>query len=145
MLAGTAHGWQLIFGSLTCFYIAAAFAKTAFSLSLFRLSISKTLRLVLGFLVGIMWAFALTMSVVTHLRICQTEAEAVGLDGVCLPMNHVVWIHTANAAVVSAEDLVLAYLPWRILKTVAIPKREKWAVGMSLSLVGVSPIISVVK
>lgn len=55
------------------------------------------------------------------------------------------WIHIGNCMFTTLTDFVLAYLPWTIISKIAIAKREKWAVGSSMSLVGLAGIVGIVR
>lgn len=144
IITGTPHGWRLVFTSITCFYIGGAFAKTAFGVTLLRLSSGRT-KVLLGGIIVITWAFALTLGIVTWIPICDTKSEEVGLNGRCVQIGTLLWIHIGSTICTIFADVVLSYLPWRILRSIHIPSGEKWGVGTSMSLVGLSALICIVR
>lgn len=144
MLAGTPQGWRLVFVSITFFYTAGAFSKTAFAVTLLRLSTGRA-KIMLGVIIVAVWAFSIAMSVLTWVKICDTTSLAVGLEGKCIPISTLIMVHQGNAIFAICSDVVLAILPWRIISKVHIPGKEKWAVGMSMSLVGISGIVCIVR
>ncbi|KAJ4391652.1 hypothetical protein N0V93_005271 [Gnomoniopsis smithogilvyi] len=144
IITGTPHGWRLVFTSITCFYIGGAFAKTAFGVTLLRLSSGRT-KILLGAIIVITWAFAITLGIVTWIPICDTKSEEVGLKGQCVQIGTLLWIHIGSTICTIFADVVLSYLPWRILRSIHIPSGEKWGVGSSMSLVGLSALICIVR
>ncbi|KUI73283.1 hypothetical protein VM1G_09111 [Cytospora mali] len=143
ILNGTTHGWTLTFSALTTFYIATALAKSAFAATLLRISGGKT-KTLLWFLVLLVWACSITLAVVTWLDICEQRID-YSLSSRCLPLGSVIWLHLGYCIFTVCTDTVLAYLPWRIINTIYIPKREKYGVALSLSLVGLSGILCLVR
>ncbi|ROW10141.1 hypothetical protein VMCG_01837 [Cytospora schulzeri] len=68
ILDGTTHGWTLTFTAVSSFYLATAFAKSAFAVTLIRISGAKT-RSLLWFIVLLVWATSISLAVVTWLDI----------------------------------------------------------------------------
>ncbi|ROW13858.1 hypothetical protein VPNG_03657 [Cytospora leucostoma] len=137
IVSGSEHSWVFAFSGVSCFYIAMGLGKTAFATTLLRLSDGGT-KVLLWFVVAIVCAFQTTVTVITWLNICGTASDKASITDRCLPMSTVLWIHIGNAIVTVCADATLAYLPWRIIKKVYLPKREKWTVALSMSLVGLA-------
>lgn len=144
IIEGTSHGWVLAFSSISFFYIAMALSKTAFAVTLIRLSSGRT-RVILWVVVLFVCAVNIAAAVITWLDLCDALADVKGISGFCVPMQTAVWIHVANAAVTILADAYLAYLPWRVLAKIYIPSREKWGVGITMSLVGLAGIVCLVR
>ncbi|KAG8163741.1 hypothetical protein KVR01_007038 [Diaporthe batatas] len=144
IIEGTSHGWILAFSSISFFYIAMALSKTAFAVTLIRLSGGRT-RVVLWVVVLFVCAVNIAAAVVTWLDLCDARADVKGISSFCVPMQTAVWIHVANAAVTILADAYLAYLPWRVLAKIYIPSKEKWGVGITMSLVGLAGIVCLVR
>ncbi|POS76257.1 hypothetical protein DHEL01_v205350 [Diaporthe helianthi] len=144
VIEGTSHGWTLAFSSISLFYIAMALSKTAFAVTLIRLSAGRT-RVVLWIVVLFVCAVNIAAAVITWLDLCDALADVKGISSFCVPMQTAVWIHVANAAVTILADAYLAYLPWRVLARIYIPSREKWGVGITMSLVGLAGIVCLVR
>lgn len=84
------------------------------------------------------------MAIVLWLQPCERPV-GISTGVTCLPVVTLIWMHTSAAAFHVVVDLVLAYLRWRIVKRVYIPKREKWGAATSMSLVGLAAVICVVR
>lgn len=137
IVTGSPHGWVFVFSAVSCFYIAMGLGKTAFATTLLRLSGGGT-RILLWSVVALVGAFQTAVTIVTWLNICGTAADMASISKRCVPMNTLLWIHIGNAIVTVCADATLAYLPWRIITNVYLPKREKWTVALSMSLVGLA-------
>lgn len=140
IVAGSAHSWVFVFSAVSCFYVGMGLGKTAFATTLLRLSGggSRT-RVLLWSVVATVCAFQSAVTVVTWLRICGTAAaDRASISGRCVPMDTVMWIHIGNAVVTVCADVILAYLPWKIITGVYLPRKEKWTVALSMSLVGLA-------
>lgn len=101
--------------------------------------------MVLWVVVLFVCAVNIAAAVITWLDLCDALADVKGISGFCVPMQTAVWIHVANAAVTILADAYLAYLPWRVLAKIYIPSREKWGVGITMSLVGLAGIVCLVR
>ncbi|KUI56130.1 hypothetical protein VP1G_03545 [Cytospora mali] len=137
ILTGSKHGWVFVFSAVSCFYIAMGLGKAAFATTLLRLSTGGT-KILLCFVVAIVCAFQTAVTIVTWLNICGTASDMASISERCVPMNTLLWIHIGNAIVTVCADATLAYLPWRIITKVYLPKREKWTVALTMSLVGLA-------
>lgn len=137
IVTGSAHSWVFVFSAVSCFYIAMGLGKTAFATTLLRLSGGGT-RILLWFVVGIVCAFQTAVTIVTWLNICGTAAEKASISEQCVPMSTVLGIHIGNAVVTVCADVTLACLPWKIINNVYLPKKEKWTVALTMSLVGLA-------
>lgn len=138
-----AHGWTLIFGSLTFWYLSMALAKTAFAATMLRLA-SGRVKVVMWLLVLVVWAFATTLTIVTWLDICEQRVDA-SLSSTCAPLVTIIWIHTGNAIATVVVDVALASMPWQVLSKVYVPKKEKWGVACSMSLTGFAAVVCIVR
>lgn len=143
ILDGTSHGWTLTFTAVTSFYLATAFAKSAFAVTLLRISEGKT-RILLWFIMLLIWVTSILLAVVTWLDICEKPID-YSLSAKCLPMSSILWFHMGYCILMICTATVLAYLPWRIIATIYIPRKEKWGVALSLSLVCPSTILYLVR
>lgn len=139
-----AHGWTLVFGSLTFWYISMALAKTAFAATMLRLCTTARIKVVIWLLVLVLWAFSTTLTIVTWLDICEQRVDA-RLNSTCVPFATIIWIHTGNAIATVVIDVALACIPWQILSRVYVPKKEKWAVACSMSLTGIAAVVCIAR
>lgn len=137
IVTGSAHSWVFVFSAVSCFYIAMGLGKTAFATTLLRLSGGGT-RVLLMIVVAIVCVFQTAVTIVTWLNICGTAADKASISERCVPMNTVLGIHIGNAVVTVCADITLAYLPWKIITNVYLPKKEKWTVALTMSLVGLA-------
>lgn len=140
---GTSHGWTLAFVSLTFFYPAIALGKTAFTATLLRVSSGRTNAL-LWFIIAVACAFGITITVTSWLTPCGRQIDHV-IPTICVSADTLIWIHVGNAIATICTDVVLAYVPWRIVNKIYIPQNEKWAVATSMSLVGLSAVVCIVR
>lgn len=101
--------------------------------------------MLLGAIIVLTWAFAITLGIVTWIPICDTKSQEVGLNGRCVQIGSLLWIHIGSTICTIFADVVLSYLPWRILRSIHIPSGEKLGVGTSMSLVGLSALICIVR
>lgn len=131
---GTSHGWTLAFVSLTFFYPAMALGKTAFTVTLLRVSSGRTTAL-LWFIIAVACAFGITITVTSWLTPCGRQIDHV-IPTICVSADTLIWIHMGNAIATICTDVVLAYVPWRIVNKIYIPQNEKWAVATSMSHMG---------
>lgn len=137
------QGWALVYGSLSCWLIAAAFVKTAFTATLLRLSSGRT-KIILWLIVPIVWGFSIPAAVVAWLDICEISVS-ISIKTACISRATYLWIMIGNSVSTLVVDLLLAYLPWQIISRVHLPGREKWAVSMSMSLTLLSFIVCLIK
>lgn len=143
---GAARGWTLTLASLSFWYLSMALAKTAFAATMLRVSTPGATKVTMWLLVVVVWAFAVPLTVVTWLDICEERLEASLLGtGVCVPMVAVIWIHTGNAIATIFEDVALACMPWYVLAKIYVPKKEKWGVACSMSLTGLAAIVCIAR
>lgn len=142
MQDGTAHGWTLNSCGSSCLYLAIALVQSAFSAALIRLSTGR-IKVLLYAIVATMWAFASTLAVISWLRICGKDQTAA--FSACVSMTTVIWIHSGNTIFETVIHLILAYLPWILLRKVSLPQREKLAVGCLMSLVGLASGLSIAR
>lgn len=138
------RGWALVYGSLSAWYIASALAKTAFATTLLRLTAGGAVKLVLWLVLAVAWAFAAAVAATAWLDLCD-ERVAVSIKATCVTRTTYLWIHVGNSVSTVGIDLLLAYLPWRIVSMVHLPNKEKWAVSLSMSLTGLSGVLCVVR
>lgn len=144
VIQGTEHGWTLMKSSASFFYIATGLGKAAFATTLLRLSSGGT-RALLWCIIALVAGFSIAVSIVTWAAICLQATDVAAIPGACVPQQVVIWIHTGNAIVTFCADFILAVMPWRILTKIYLPRREKVATGLSMSLVGLAGIVCVVR
>lgn len=144
VLEGSERGWTLMKCSASFFYLAAGLGKAAFATTLARLSGGGT-RALLRAIIVLVCAFSIAVAIVTWVAICGQDTDVTALTRTCVPQQAIIWIHTGNAIVTFCADFILAFVPWTILKTIDLPKREKIATGLSMSLVGLAGVVCVVR
>lgn len=137
---GTRLGWVLHFSSCSCLYAATGLAKVAFATTMLRLS-SGRIKVVLWSMIVLVGVFSAASVVVTWIDICDIEPGVPSFPQRCLPLATVLWIHFPNAIITVFADFILAYLPWKVVSQVYLPRTEKWAVTGSMSLVGLAGIV----
>lgn len=142
VLSGSSHGWKLMMSAMSTCYIAGAFAKSAFIVTLLRLSSRRTKHF-LSFLLVVTWVFAIAVAVISWLRICSVEE--VGFQSRCFNLSLLVWIHFGHAITTIVTDVTLAYVPWSILRGVSFQGHEKVGVGISMSLVGLAALLCITR
>lgn len=50
-----------------------------------------------------------------------------------------------NAVSTILIDATLAYLPWLVVSKIHFSKKERWGVGMSMSLTGIAALICITR
>ncbi|KAF3765049.1 hypothetical protein M406DRAFT_107000 [Cryphonectria parasitica EP155] len=129
---------------LSFMYVAVAISKTAFATTLLRLTAGR-IRLVLWAIIIAMNTYTAVMVIQTWIDVCDS-IEYPSMKSTCIPATTQAYIVLGNLAFLFVVDLTLTVLPWRMIKQVRfIPEKEKWGVAATMSLVGVSMPISIVK
>lgn len=146
LATGTTRGWQLAALSVTLFYLAGALAKTAFAVTLLRITPPRSVtRAILVVVSCVVWLFSGACALFTWTRVCEVGSAQASFGGRCVNLKVFLWVHIGNSIFTILSDALLAYLPWRILGKVSIPIGEKVCVGMSMSLVGIAGILCIAK
>ncbi|KAJ9144029.1 hypothetical protein NKR19_g6569 [Coniochaeta hoffmannii] len=118
------------FGSI----LATAWSKVAFGLSLLRISTGRIRAAVWVVIVSTNVVFGVN-GLIQWIQ-CWPVAKAWDwyLEGSCWSSEVVQDVNTAVAAFSGAMDITLAILPWKIVWTVAINKREKIGALLAMSM-----------
>lgn len=146
MLDGTSVGVTVHVVGFCFIYCAVSLSKTAFALTLLRLTSSRHAKGLLWVIMVLLNSFNSAMVVLSWLDICETRYDYANIPGRCVSMTTAMMIHIGNASVALVSDFVLAGYPWWIINRVSyISKREKWSVAASMGLVGMSFLVGVAK
>lgn len=146
MLDGTSIGVAIHVVGFCFIYCAVSLSKTAFALTLLRLTTNRYAKGSLWLIIILLNSFNLAMVVLSWLDICDTRYDFANIPGRCVSMTSAMLIHIGNASVALLSDAVLAIYPWWLISRVTyIPKGEKWSVAMSMGLVGVSVLVGIAK
>lgn len=137
------QGWTLTQVASTSLYLALPTAKTAFAMTLIRISSGK-IKAILYITLAAMWAYSIVLTIVTWLNICGQSMVEFS-EGHCVPANTLYWIHISKCIFAIFEDALFTALPWTIVAKVSVPAKERWAVGSSMSLVGFAGVIAIVR
>jgi len=127
--------WILILDSrATCAITALSWTKTAFAVSLLRLTMDKT-RAFVWFII-ITTNIALGFSAMVPWIQCQPVAKRWHweLEGRCWPAGVGIKIWIATGAMSSLYDFILAVLPWTFLYSLTLRKKEKWGILVAMSM-----------
>ncbi|KAJ0114817.1 hypothetical protein J7T55_004559 [Diaporthe amygdali] len=146
VLDGSAHGQVIHFTAVSFMYAAIALSKTAFAITLLRLTSGRRSKGILWLVMVLTNSFNLALFILTWLDICDTRFDLAHIPGRCISMFVATWLHMGAAINSLLCDLILTCYPWWIISQVAyIPPREKWGVTASMSLVGVSILVEIAK
>lgn len=127
--------WILILDSrATATLTALAWTKTAFAVSLLRLTMDKTKAFV--------WFLIVTLNIamIFSAMVPWIQCEPVSkrwhfeLEGHCWPGGVGIKIWIATGALSSLYDFILAVLPWSFLYSLTLKKKEKAGVLVAMSM-----------
>ncbi|KAB5558098.1 hypothetical protein GE09DRAFT_1221231 [Coniochaeta sp. 2T2.1] len=129
------------FGSI----LATAWSKIAFAMSLLRISTGRTRIAVWVIIVSTIVVFGVN-GLIQWIQ-CWPVAKAWNwyLEGSCWSSVVVQNYNTFSAAFSGAMDITLAILPWKIVWTVAINKREKIGALLAMSMGFFAGIMALLK
>ncbi|KAH6673264.1 hypothetical protein B0J14DRAFT_67274 [Halenospora varia] len=126
-----------------CSIIAATWSKTSFAVTLLRLSTGWMRRLI-WFIIASVNIFLGLSCIFTYVQ-CKPVRRLwdTSIPGACWPQDVIIKYNSFSSAWSGAMDILLATLPWRLINTLTLNKKERIGVlvGMSLgSLAGVTSI-----
>ncbi len=127
--------WILILDSrATATLTALAWTKTAFAVSLLRLTIGKTKAFVWFLIITLNIAMAFS-AMVPWIQ-CQPVEKRwhFEIEGQCWPGGVGIKIWIATGALSSLYDFVLAVLPWTFLYSLTLKKKEKAGILVAMSM-----------
>ncbi|KAI1880957.1 hypothetical protein JX265_001197 [Neoarthrinium moseri] len=125
--------------------VAAALSKTAFAITLLRISSGWQKSFVWFIIASINAVFGVSL-LLTWIRCSPVEkAWLVWLQGTCWPYQITVNYNTFTAAYSGMMDITLALLPWNILWGLSINKKEKISALAAMSMGIFAGITSFVK
>lgn len=127
--------WILILDSrATTTLTALAWTKTAFAVSLLRLTMGRT-RAFVWFLI-VTLNIAMVFSALVPWIQCQPVAKRwrFELEGQCWPLGVGIKIWIATGALSSLYDFILAGLPWTFLYSLTLKKKEKLGILVAMSM-----------
>lgn len=146
VLDGSPHGQAIHFTAVSFMYGAIALSKTAFAITLLRLTSGWKSKGLLWVVMVLTNCFNLALFILTWLDICDTRFDLKHLPGRCIPMHVATWLHLGATLNSLVCDIILTCYPWWIISQVAyIPKREKWGVAASMGLVGFAILVEIAK
>ncbi|KAK7966272.1 uncharacterized protein PG986_000549 [Apiospora aurea] len=133
----------LFLAASSCAAVAAGLSKTAYMVTLLRLTTEPWTRRVLSFFVAslnvVLWFSALAC----WARLCEEGPSRVlgnaytggpCLPGQCWPERYVVGAITASLVYSGRMDLTLALFPWGIVRNLQMHKRHKIGISTSMSV-----------
>lgn len=127
-------------------YGAIALSKTAFAITLLRLTSGWRSKGLLWLVMVLTNTFNLALFILTWLDICDTRFDLSHLPGRCIPMSVATWLHLGATLNSLVCDIILTCYPWWIISQVAyIPTKEKWGVAASMGLVGFAILVEIAK
>ncbi|KAL2286662.1 hypothetical protein FJTKL_06656 [Diaporthe vaccinii] len=127
-------------------YGAIALSKTAFAITLLRLTSGWRSKGLLWVVMVLTNTFNLALFILTWLDICDTRFDLSHLPGRCIPMSVATWLHLGATLNSLVCDIILTCYPWWIISQVAyIPTKEKWGVAASMGLVGFAILVEIAK
>ena len=117
-----------------CLYLAVAWSKISFALTLLRITTGWTKRLAMFAIITV--SLAVIGSVVIHWFWCWPSYKiwTKGVPGKCLPRIAVNGYNTAAAGYSALMDFFLALLPWKIVSALRMNKKEKFGVAFAMSM-----------
>ncbi|KAH8775235.1 hypothetical protein F5883DRAFT_518672 [Diaporthe sp. PMI_573] len=146
VLDGSPRGQAIHFTAVSFMYGAIALSKTAFIITLLRLTSGWRRKGLLWVVMVLTNSFNLALFILTWLDICNTQFDLAHLPGRCIPMSVATWLHLGATLNSLVCDIILTCYPWWIISQVAyIPSREKWAVAASMGLVGFAILVEIAK
>lgn len=122
--------------AMTCSVLGAAWSKTAFAITLLRVTSKGLLDKFIWFIIGSM-NLALVFNAIMQFVRCQ-PVEAMwtkGTGGTCwISRNAFIYYCIAAAAYSAAMDIILAIIPWLVLRKLEMQSKEKVGVAVCMSL-----------
>ncbi|KAB5518153.1 hypothetical protein GE09DRAFT_1066142 [Coniochaeta sp. 2T2.1] len=125
--------------------LAALWSKTSFAITVLRISAGWTKKFV--------WFIIVSVNIALGLSIAFTWGQCVpfqkiynpSLPGHCLPKKYQIRYNIFTAAYSGAMDIVLAVVPWKIIWTLTMNKKEKFGVLVAMSMGIFAGITSLIK
>ncbi|KAK7704430.1 hypothetical protein SLS64_008617 [Diaporthe eres] len=146
VLDGSPRGQAIHFTAVSFMYGAIALSKTAFAITLLRLTSGWRSKGLLWLVMVLTNTFNLALFILTWLDICDTQFDLSHLPGRCIPMSVATWLHLGATLNSLVCDIILTCYPWWIISQVAyIPTKEKWGVAASMGLVGFAILVEIAK
>ncbi|KAI7780649.1 hypothetical protein LA080_015808 [Diaporthe eres] len=146
VLDGSPRGQAIHFTGVSFMYGAIALSKTAFAITLLRLTSGWRSKGLLWVVMVLTNTFNLALFILTWLDICDTRFDLSHLPGRCIPMSVATWLHLGATLNSLVCDIILTCYPWWIISQVAyIPTKEKWGVAASMGLVGFAILVEIAK
>ncbi|KAK4141850.1 uncharacterized protein C8A04DRAFT_30542 [Dichotomopilus funicola] len=129
----------------TCVNTAFAWTKTAFAVTLLRLTMGKTKAFVWFLIITL--NIALGFSAMAPWIQCQPVAKRwhIELEGQCWSPDVVIHTFMVTSALSSLYDFILALLPWTFLYTLTLRKKEKVGILVAMSMGAVAGALGIVK
>ncbi|KAK1767458.1 hypothetical protein QBC33DRAFT_423912, partial [Phialemonium atrogriseum] len=137
----------LLFSNLagTAAILAAAWSKTSFAITVLRISD--------GWIKRFVWFIIVSVNVALGLSIAFTWGQCTPFEkvwkplipGTCWFKTPVIRYNIFTAAYSGAMDMVLAIIPWRIIWSLTINKKEKFGVLFAMSMGVFAGVTSMVK
>jgi len=118
--------------SISCF--ASTLSKISFGVTLLRLT-TGALRWFVWFCIVTLFVVMLPSALSTWIQ-CRPMAKIWNnaIEGTCMPVHIMINYGIFNAAWCAAADFALALLPWKLIWGLQLKPREKFGVGIAMSL-----------
>ncbi|OHX00960.1 integral membrane protein [Colletotrichum incanum] len=144
--------WLLLYANLAGSFsiIAAAWSKTSFALTLLRITRESSER----WMTWLVWFIIVSINIALGLNVLFTWIQCWPVEktwrtastpGTCWPKNITMNYNVFTASYSGAMDIVLAILPWKIIWSLTMTKREKLGVLFAMSMGVFAGAISFIK
>ncbi|KAK1833454.1 hypothetical protein QBC39DRAFT_254427 [Podospora conica] len=125
--------------------LSALWSKTSFAITILRISS--------GWLKWLVWFIIITVNLALGLAIAFTWGQCTPiekiwqpkLEGECWPKSIQIKYNIFTAIYSGAMDIVLAVVPWKIIWTLTMNKREKFGVLVAMSMGVFAGVTSIIK
>ncbi|KAK5661807.1 hypothetical protein OQA88_9909 [Cercophora sp. LCS_1] len=125
--------------------LAACWSKTSFAITVLRISS--------GWMKGLVWVIIITVNLSLGVAVAITWGQCTPiekiwqplLDGECWPKYVQIRYNTFTAVYSGAMDIVLAVVPWKMIWTLTMNKKEKFGVLVAMSMGIFAGVTSIIK
>ncbi|KAK0648575.1 hypothetical protein B0T16DRAFT_325546 [Cercophora newfieldiana] len=125
--------------------LAACWSKTSFAITVLRISS--------GWVKMLIWFIIITVNLSLGAAVAITWGQCTpiektwqpNLDGQCWPKDIQIWYNIFTAIYSGTMDIVLAIIPWKVIWTLTMNKKEKFGVLVAMSMGIFAGITSIIK
>ncbi|KAK0612021.1 hypothetical protein B0T14DRAFT_439154 [Immersiella caudata] len=125
--------------------LAACWSKTSFAITVLRISS--------GWVKWLIWFIIITVNLSLGTAVAITWGQCTPIEktwqprlqGQCWPKDIQIWYNIYTAIYSGTMDIVLAVIPWKVIWTLTMNKKEKFGVLVAMSMGIFAGITSIIK